>query len=42
MLIKKEVISIFGKGPTQSLDDTAMTAETDYSVNFSEQGKDFA
>ena len=34
-----ENILILGKGPTQGLDDTALTAiETEYSINFTEQG----
>ena len=28
-----------GKGPTQKLDDTTMTAEKEYAINFSEQQK---
>ena len=27
-------ISILGKGPTQGLNDTALTAESQYSINF--------
>ena len=32
---KKEGISILGKGPIQGLDDTTLTAEAQYSINFS-------
>ena len=32
---KKKDILIFGFGPTQGLDDTASTAEAQYSINFS-------
>ena len=32
---KKEGISILGKGPTQGLDHTTLTAEAQYSINFS-------
>ena len=31
---KKKDILILGKGPTQGLDDTMLTAEAQYSVNF--------
>ena len=32
---KKKDISVLGKGPTQGLDDTAITAGAKYSINFS-------
>ena len=32
---KKKDILILGKGPTQGLDDTTLTAEAQYSINFS-------
>ena len=32
---KEKDILIFGKGPTQWLDDTTLTAEAQYSINFS-------
>ena len=32
---KKKVILIPGKGPTQGLEETRLTAEAQYSVNFS-------
>ena len=31
---KKKDILILGKGPTQRLDDTMLTAEVQYSINF--------
>ena len=31
---KGKYILILGKGPTQGLDDTTLTAETQYSINF--------
>ena len=39
-IIKKDVL-IFGKGPTQGSDDTILTTEAEYSINFTEQGKMF-
>ena len=36
---KKKDISIVGKGPTQGLDGTTMTAEKLYSINFTENNK---
>ena len=33
----KKDISILGKGPTDGLHDTTLTAETEYLINFSEQ-----
>ena len=35
---KKKVL-ILGKGQTQWLDDTTLTAEKEYSINFTEQHK---
>ena len=32
---------VFVKGPTDGLDDTTLTAEKEYSINFTEQGKKF-
>ena len=37
---KKEILS-FGKCPTQSLDDTTLTAKKENSINFTEQQKRF-
>ena len=34
-------VLILGKGPTQRLDNTALTAEPQYSINFTKQGKKF-
>ena len=31
---KKKEIIILGEGPTQGLDDTTLTAEKKYSINF--------
>ena len=31
---KKKYILIFGKGSTQGLDDTTLTAGTEYAINF--------
>ena len=36
---KKKDILILGKDPTQGLDDTTLTAERGYSINFAEQSK---
>ena len=33
--------SVHIEGPTQKLDDTTLTAETKYSINFSRQNKNF-
>ena len=33
----KKVILILGKGPTHGLDDTTLTAEKEYPINFHEQ-----
>ena len=38
---KKKDILILGKFPTQGLDDTSLTAEKEYSINFTEQQKKF-
>ena len=38
---KKEHILILGKGPTQGLDGTTLTAEKLYSINFTENNKKF-
>ena len=38
---KKKDISIFGKGPTQRLDDTMLTAKAQYSVNFARANRKF-
>ena len=34
---EKKDISILDKGPTDELDDTTLTTETEYLINFSEQ-----
>ena len=39
--IKKRISFIFGKGPTQELDDTTITAEAQYSINFSRSNRKF-
>ena len=36
---KKKDILILGEGPTQGLDNTTLTAEKKYSVNFTEHNK---
>ena len=36
---KKKDILIPGKGPTQGLDDTTLTAEVQYSINFSRSNR---
>ena len=38
---KKKDILILGIGPTQKLDDTTLTAEAQYSINFSMQATVF-
>ena len=38
---KKKDILILGEGPTQGLDDTALTAERKYSINFAVTRKKF-
>ena len=39
---KGKDISILGEGPTQGLDDTTLTAEAKYSINFMQRNKRFA
>ena len=41
LIIEKKYILILGKGPTQELDDNTLTAENEYSINFTEQHKKF-
>ena len=41
MLIKGKDILILGKGPTQGLDDTALTVEQEWIKNLSVQSKRF-
>ena len=36
---KKKDILIYGKGSTDGLEDTTLTAEKEYSINFTEQQK---
>ena len=36
LIIEKKYILILGKGPTQELDDNTLTAENEYSINFTE------
>ena len=38
---KNKDILILGEGPTQGLDDTTLTAEAKYPINFTESGKVF-
>ena len=38
---KKKDILILGIGPTQELDDTMLTAEAQYSINFSRSNRKF-
>ena len=38
---KKKDILIFSKGQTQGLDDTKLTAEAQYSINFSRSNRKF-
>ena len=38
---KKKNILIFILGPTQGLDDTTLTAEAQYSINFSRSNRSF-
>ena len=38
---KNKDILILGEGPTQGLDDTTLTAEAKYSINFSRSNKKF-
>ena len=35
-IVKKDIL-ILVKGPSQGLDDTTLTAEKEYSINFNEQ-----
>ena len=39
---KKKDILILGKGPTQGLDDTTLTAEAEYSINFPRSNRKFS
>ena len=38
---KEKDILILGEGPTQGLDDTTLTAESKYSINFTQSRKRF-
>ena len=38
---KNKDILIFGEGPTQGLDDTQLTAEAKYPINFTQPRKRF-
>ena len=38
---KGKNILIIGEGPTQGLDDTTLTAEAKYPINFTQSGKRF-
>ena len=38
---KGKYISVFGEGPTQGLDDTTLTAEAIYPINFTQPNKRF-
>ena len=38
---KKKDILTLGKGPTQGLDNTTLTAEAEYSINITEQRNKF-
>ena len=38
---KGKDVLIFGEGPTQELDDTTLTAEAKYPINFTQSGKRF-
>ena len=38
---KNKDISIFGKGPTQGLDNITLTAKAKYPIDFTESGKTF-
>ena len=40
IIIKKDIL-LLGKGPMQGLDDTILTTEAEYSINFNEWGKKF-
>ena len=39
LITKKKDISIFGEGPTQGLDDTSLTVEAKYPINFTQLRK---
>ena len=41
LIIEKKDILILAKVPTQRLDDTTLTAEAEYAINFSEQKNKF-
>ena len=41
LIIRKKFFLIFGKGPTQVLDDTTLTAKAQYSINFSRSNERF-
>ena len=41
MLIKKKISYFFCKGPVQRLDNTTLTSEAEYSINFTKPGKKF-
>ena len=41
LITKKKDILILGEGPTQGLDDTTLTAEKMYSINFTATRKKF-
>ena len=38
---KRKDILVLGEGPTQGLDDTTLTAEAKYPINFTQSGKRF-
>ena len=38
---KRQYILILGKSPTQGLDNTTLTAEAEYSINFSRSHRKF-
>ena len=38
---KNKNILILGKGPTQGIDDTTITAEAEYSINLSRSNRKF-
>ena len=40
MIIREKILSL-GEGPTQGLDDTTLTAEAKYPMNFTQPGKRF-
>ena len=40
-IIKVKDILIHGEGPTEGLDDTTLTAEAKYPINFKQSGKRF-